>query len=214
MRQTTLITVLLLAVILLGGGSTSAHIQGLESVKQNVSTTTSSTPENTSLLTKQDLFREIIEDDRNKYNASLYYVTEDNVWYHAYPNETIGSKALFGDVVPDIDVALHNGTKVNETIHISSEIRPIYVWKVIESEYGTTVYNASDGNTIASYIFTGSVKSTNSTETDNPQQTTDITTSNQSVRKQTTSNTGPGFGIGVLCISFLSILIYFAHHWN
>lgn len=151
---------------------------------------------NTSLLTQDEMYNSVLDKDRSDTNASLYFVAENGTWFHAYPNGTIGAKAPDGAVIPNIE---------DETATLPVSDRPVYVWKVTVNNCGTTLYNASDGTSLAAYPIPGCGMPSPSSEP------TQVSTSDPI--PPPTERT-PGFGIGVAIIAIIILVGLLARQAN
>lgn len=135
------------------GAFDPAPVAGAAAVPTASTSGPTSTPggDNATLLSRDELFETVVDGDRREHAASLYHVAGNGTWYHADADGSIGRSAPHGDVVPNVAVALENGTTVDETIELPPSARPVYVWKVTQTGCGTTAYDAASGATLAAY---------------------------------------------------------------
>lgn len=189
---------------------TATHaVSGKIALQPSLETKTETPDSDTSLLTRDELYDSVVDEARNETNASLYFVAENGTWYHAYSDGTVGEPAPSGDVIPNIEVVLDNGTEVNETADIQSSERPIYVWKVV-GDCGTTLYNASDGTAIAAYPIPGCSVPMPPSETPatTGQSGMDETDSRSpTVTDTSVTGTTPGFGMGVSITAIVLVIL-------
>lgn len=142
---------------------------------------------NTTLLTRDEMYHSVLDRDRSDTNASLYVVAENGTWFHASPDGTIGAKAPDGAVIPNFE---------DETANLPPSDRPVYVWKVTVNNCGTTLYNATDGTSIAAYPIPGCDAPSPSTEVSPASPT-------QAQTDAPTRGSTPGFGIGIALMAIV-----------
>lgn len=98
-----------------------------------------------SILTEEELYMTVVDDDSDQYNESLYYISENGTWYHVDSNSTIGDQRPSGNVIPFFE---------NESINLTTEQRPAYVWKLTRTAgcSALAIYNASSGQEMESAV--------------------------------------------------------------
>lgn len=121
--------------------------------------------------------------DRKNTSSVLFFVAENGTWYRAYPNGTVGAQAPKGHEIPNI---------ADETVDIPPlSDRPVYVWKVTFGACETNFYNASGGETIATFPIPGCGGPVPPSETQSTEHGT-----------ETTASTA-GFGLGVAILALV-----------
>ena len=164
------------------------------------------TQSNQTLLSRDELFASV--DDKNGRNttAKLYFVAVNGTWFHALPDGTIGAPAPHGNVIPNVDTEIGNGTTVNETLEIDEENLPVYVWKVTQP-CETAAYNASSSDLIADFDIPGCSGLRAPSEPPTENQTTP-SPSPRETHTETTGGTGAGFDTITAIIGFCVVVFF------
>lgn len=148
---------------------------------------------NTTLITRDELYRTVVDADRDASTASLYFVAQNGTWYNAYSNGTVGAIAPSGAEIPNIE---------DESANVPDGDRPMYVWKVTLDGCGTTLYDASTGDGIASYPIPGC-----GVPTPSAALTTATQEGQQTEGEAPVIGRGPGFGVVVTLAAMLVVVI-------
>jgi len=178
---------LVLLTIILTGSVGAASVQTVTKSADNRNQLMPASPaNNTTLLTKDELYSTVVDQERDATTVSLYFVAENGSWYYADPDGTIGALAPNGAEIPNTE---------NEFAEVPPSDRPTYVWKLSKTDCGTTLYNASDGETIATYPIPGcDIPSPSDEETG--------ITDNEAVTAD-----APGFGVPVAVAALVTVAI-------
>lgn len=217
MRSVLLLT--LLTVVLLAAGVVVVPAQALATeatertpsppatANESTHNTTRPTP---TLLSRSELLAVIGKENVSVVTSSRHFVAANGTWFRATQNGTVGAPTPYGNVVPNVDTQVANGTSVNATVEVSREDRPIYVWKVTQP-CETTVYNASSGDTVTS-LHIPSCSELASPPATPPRTPTTLATPTTKPRTDTTTGTGVGFGIVSAVLALCAVAIRSRRH--